>query len=448
MNLTRKYIIEGQLTNLSPLMIGTGKGDLVDMEVIRGYGRQPYIPATAMIGVLRHLYQEIFSDEAPYFFGKSYRGDEGEQSHCALDDARPVDVHNVNISVRDGIKIDPKTGIAADGAKYDYEVVDPGAIFFFRCELAVYDDCKEDAGQFVQNILGLLRQGIQIGAKTQSGLGQVQLQDSRVYVFEFPYEGEKWFEYLDDGTKNLTPSDIAPASLQGKQYDWIITADFSLQRSLLIGSYTVDPALPDKVQLRSGEHPVISGTSLKGALRSQAERILCTLNPSGYHGTLIRDLFGYVDPKTKSAQKSRLSVKEVKIDKAREKKQTRIRIDRFTGGVMNGALFEEQPIFHHEERMQIAITLSCPSNAEIGLSLLLLRDLWTGMIAIGGGKNIGRGLLQGHYAEIVDRHSGREDTWFIQKSADGQLQTVEAFRHRAQDFVDDLIAAAREERTQ
>ena len=37
---------------------------------------------------------------------------------------------------------------------------------------------------------------------------------------------------------------------------------------------------------------------------------------------------------------------------------------------------------------------------EAGLLLQLLKDLWTGDLAIGGEKNIGRGVLEGLYARI------------------------------------------------
>jgi hypothetical protein len=44
--------------------------------------------------------------------------------------------------------------------------------------------------------------------------------------------------------------------------------------------------------------------------------------------------------------------------------------------------------------------LRAPRDSEIGLLLLLLKDLWTGDLPLGGGVSVGRGRLKGVRAEI------------------------------------------------
>ena len=99
--------------------------------------------------------------------------------------------------------------------------------------------------------------------------------------------------------------------------------------------------------------------------------------------------------------------KETVIEKSTPLVQNRIAIDRFTGGTLHGALFDEQPIYGGDETV---VTLDLflrqvndpnQNNAEIGLLLLLIKDLWTSDLAIGGESSIGRGRLQGIKAEIT-----------------------------------------------
>ena len=134
---------------------------------------------------------------------------------------------------------------------------------------------------------------------------------------------------------------------------------------------------PDVVHLKSHRHdelkPVLSGTSLAGVLRHRADRIVNTLRSQS---TLVKELFGFVEGK--EAKSSRLVVHEKVIEKATDLVQTRIAIDRFTGGAYHGALFDEQPIFGGDEILvPMELELQNPKKYEIGLLLLLLKDLWT-----------------------------------------------------------------------
>ena len=59
-----------------------------------------------------------------------------------------------------------------------------------------------------------------------------------------------------------------------------------------------------------------------------------------------------------------------------------------------------------------------PKDYEIGLLLLLLKDLWTSDLAVGGTSSIGRGRLQGREATIKFDNK----TWtIIQNSSDESL---------------------------
>jgi len=78
---------------------------------------------------------------------------------------------------------------------------------------------------------------------------------------------------------------------------------------------------------------------------------------------------------------------------ARRARATRIRVDRFTQGVAAGALFEEEPLV--DAHTKLALEVRDPSDAEVGLLVLLLKDLLSGDVPLGGSVAVGRGGCSG-----------------------------------------------------
>ena len=185
---------------------------------------------------------------------------------------------------------------------------------------------------------------------------------------------------------------------------------FAIKSSLIIGSAPDTPDAPDKSHLQSNGAPVLSGTSLRGAVRSRAERIAATLG--GAKGIeLLKEVFGWVDPeegkKTSRSTplKSRISIDETIIKNVTPAVQSRIRIDRFTGGVAHGALFDSMPLWNSgDSEVSVKVRLSNFTPGEddwiAGLLLQVLKDLWSGDLPVGGEKSIGRGVLMGKSAEV------------------------------------------------
>jgi len=184
---------------------------------------------------------------------------------------------------------------------------------------------------------------------------------------------------------------------------------FGIAGSLLIRSSTEDPNAPDMVHLHSQRNgksqPIISGTSLAGALRGRALRIAKTLSDSPNATSLIDDLFGAeIDEKNKEQviKASRLWVEESVIENPQELVVSRVKIDRFTGGSFPTALFNEQPVFGLDETaVQLRLRVDDPTAVDKGLLLLLLKDLWTEDLPIGGEASVGRGRLRGKCATLV-----------------------------------------------
>ncbi|NES17616.1 MAG: hypothetical protein F6K41_01350, partial [Symploca sp. SIO3E6] len=203
---------------------------------------------------------------------------------------------------------------------------------------------------------------------------------------------------------------------------------------------------PDVVQLKSHRPEqskeavaVLSGTSLAGVLRHRAERIVNTLEKPT---TIIDEIFGpdFSTDKTKQAKASRLIVHEKVITKATDLVQNRIAIDRFTGGAYHGALFSEQPIFGGTQTIvPIELELRNPQEYEIGLLLLLLKDLWTQDLPVGGGSSIGRGRLQGLTATLTRQQPEQSVQKWVISQSNGKLEFVEGDKQKLENLVSSFV---------
>ena len=137
-----------------------------------------------------------------------------------------------------------------------------------------------------------------------------------------------------------------------------------------------------------------------------------------------------------------LIVDEREVENAKELVQNRIAIDRFTGGAYYGALFEEQALFGNEDtRVTLSLELRQPENYEIGLLLLLLKDLWTSDLPVGGQSSIGRGRLQGIKAVMSLYRPEKESQtfsmfWIKQNGEQLKIRNAKTL----EDFVNDLVS--------
>ncbi|KST66165.1 RAMP superfamily CRISPR-associated protein [Mastigocoleus testarum] len=246
---------------------------------------------------------------------------------------------------------------------------------------------------------------------------------------------------------------------QDKRHRITIIGVFSLASPLLIrsGQASSDRA-PDVVHLkskRSGSDdlkPILPGTSLAGVLRHRGERIINTLKQNinqnqnqdqNQNTNIINEIFGFSDENTKQAKASRLIVDEAEINNTTDLVQNRIAINRFTGGALYGALFDEQPIFGNDEtRLVIKLELRQPKDSEIGLLLLLLKDLWTSDLPVGGTSSIGRGRLQGKHATI----NFDNKTWEISQDSKNKSLTVDGGEDLAKlEELEKFVAALHQE---
>ncbi len=423
-----KIVLWGQIECLSPVHVGNGRDEHSDLDIIRDAEGKPIIPATSFVGILRHACEERFSEQFENFWGYA-KNQEGQQSALCCSDLTLVENSSPDIVTRDGIRIDNATGLVEKGGKFDFELLEVGSRFGFKLEFTFREQDETFVKQTARTIYELLAEGgIRLGAKTNNGLGHVRLveENTRVYKFDFT-EKKHVFNWLmqKDWRENAIAVDALTKPFKIEKKRFSITATLRLKNALIVRGYSQKPEMPDTAQLMSREKWVIPGSSLKGAIRARAERIANTILEEKKAQEIICELFGYVkgecrknnkpqqerannttdEPDLKDAKRGRVRVQEITLapNDFPAELQTRIRVDRFTGGVIEGGLFDSMPIFAPKEgkTMTLRLEIDDYKDHEAGLLLLVLKDLWSGDLAIGGEKNIGRGMFEGVRAEIA-----------------------------------------------
>ncbi|MFQ5633247.1 MAG: RAMP superfamily CRISPR-associated protein, partial [bacterium] len=401
-------VLQGKIKLLSPLLIGTGQGESADIDVIRDGTDIPFIPATSFIGMLKHTIQiDGHDSELKHFWGFS-EDDLSNQSAIRCSDLT-AEGAKPKVVIRDGIKIDNATGIVEDKAKYDYEVIERKSQFKLRLEI----DYSEDNETFRKRMLATIQSALigkecYVGAKTNNGLGRIKLIGWNYDDFDFTDKKNvvRWLCNEAGGNPELAET---PFDLKSTGDFFSIDATFDLPHSLISRTYPAagedtetEDIQPDTVHIKSAGEPVLTGASLKGAIRARAERIVNTI---GKPTSIIEDLFGAakVSSESKSQKKGRVKIDEVVLPRFISELQTRIQIDRFTGGTIEGALVDSKPVFtnFNDQVKNVKITIRKCKKHEAGLLLLVLKDLWTGDLAVGGEKSIGRGVFRGVNANIT-----------------------------------------------
>lgn len=442
-----KIIIKGKLHLKSPLVIGSGKNDYADIEVLKDVEGKPFIPATSVIGVLRHYFHENFpndlSEETHQFWGFSNKIKlNGEQTHNSAQSAfvcHDLYTPDATIMLRDGVKIDPQNQVAKKEAKYDYEIIDRGAVFNIHWEVTLRKQYNaETFKRTLATIIEPLKSGtISFGAKTNSGFGKCKLKDIQVSEFDFSKKEDvlKWLK--QDFSSSKSYLDSIPFSKEDNSF--CIEAKFAVKNSIIVRSYSEKINMPDAMSITSNGAFVLPGTSIKGAIRNRATRILKTLYDDADEAKdRIDNLFGIVvEDGDKKKIRSRVLIEERKIEKVNPELQNRIKIDRFTGGTVKTALFNSMPLWPEgikSESVTIVIKISKYEPWEAGLMLQVLKDLWCEDLPIGGEKNIGRGVLQGISASI--KWDGKE---IVIKSKDKQLEIDKSIAVELEKFASSLV---------
>lgn len=457
----KRIVVEGELVLDEPVHLGGGSEEdaSVDMRLlVDEVDGKPLLTGASIAGALRSYLrarelgyeqghdtgitvQQDLNSLATLLFGGRKGDDDGVQSPLVVEDA--LGNLATTRSVRDGVALDPATRTAEEGALYNFEVWDAGVVFPLRFELAICDagpaaNREDDLHCALLTIMAGLSDGeILIGAKKNRGYGKGRVHAWHVETYDFA-TADGLTRWIESGQN----APVHQQSIEELESDWNVTpvgdarhyfdidATFLLKDSLLIRAGDDRPG-PDMVHLMTRfvdgtRQPVIPGTSFAGTVKNRCVKIAAihTGNHAAQlHNRLMKSLFGDVEQgRSDEAMGSRVQIRQTLIPSesvVTDLVQHRICIDRFTGGVLPGALFNQQPIFASDDSfVTLDIRIINPLDAEIGLLLHALRDLWTTDLPVGGEASVGRGRLTGQKAALVHNKPGETTRWVLHTAAD------------------------------
>ena len=452
----RRLYARGTWKLKSVAHFGGAETGIADMCLLKDEEGKPFIPAASIAGAARSFLARQLLEWDKYshkdglvnepkvlkwLFGGA--GEKDTMSALFVADAECVS-EEINISIRDGVRVVHESGTAADGAKFDVEVVERGTEFKFGFECVIREDDREKKyDELFLALLHAFQQGdIRLGARTRRGYGRgkVKAWEIRDLQMENPEDvmawlaGNPWSRPKSDLEDKLV--DYTPAS--DRRCYFHIEADFKLRTSLLIRSSSVDSEAPDMVHLESVGKPVVPGTSFAGAFRHRATLIAKTIRWSDDD---VNKMFGYVKEKKSDntqqadAQASRVWIEEKLVKDVETRWQDRVAIDRFTGGSLQSALFNEKPVYplslkemdknQNRSNIRLQLTVQEPEKAEIGLLLLTLRDFSYGHAALGGEISNGRGTLCGMKAVLKYKEANSSDVKVWELSHNNKRMAIE-----------------------
>lgn len=303
-----RYEIHGMLTCESPVHVGGWDSSAAaDLTVARDGAGRPYLPGTSIAGAVRaHLASAGRFDPAQIraLFGYVGPGTrEGAPSWLRFDDAPLIDPR-VTPVIRDGAGIDRRSASAAQGFLYTREVLPAGTRFALRivADTPTAATDPPPAGgwpalirEAVDAIVkGLTRGDVPIGAGRGRGFGRVVLSEARLRESDLsdPAGLVAWLtgtvpeiEYppAPEGTvpsravaATVTSGEVTPPGGRLKiLISWRPVSPVLVRDSV---AGTIVDTLPLTATRADGTvRLLLPGSSIRGAIRAHAERIVRTL---------------------------------------------------------------------------------------------------------------------------------------------------------------------------
>ena len=429
----------------TPLAIGSGNKDIkTDSVVSKDINELPYIPATTLAGLIRHSLPEELQE---YWMGFQTKKD-GEGSRIILSEGKilsangnPIDGLNLvkdkitqlcrELPIRQHVRINQQ-GTAVKNGKFDEEIVPKGVRFCFEIELMA----EKDKPGIMGTILSIIQSdGFRIGSVSRSGFGKIKVVDIlrrdldlcvpdelTLYLGKSSSLAKEWKGYRPYTPSATKESDCILYTLKLRPVDFMFfgsgfgdeRSDMTFVREPVVTSWDRGEATVEELE----RVILIPASSVKGALAhrtayhyNRLEGVFADKKTAeeleqgtGKENKAVKTLFGSEgDRKGKNKQRGNILFSDV-IEKQKvplEKKVlNHVKIDRFTGGAVDGALFSEEVLYAPGKTFNLELMLRKTAVDEKDGKIVkafeaALIDLCKGYLPLGGGVNRGNGTFKG-----------------------------------------------------
>ena len=426
------YIARFILQTKTPLHCGGGSDPSLDQPVNRDSYGLWRIQGSSVAGILRSYIKDAEPELEDILFGHQNRNFSSLDQSASLvwcSDASLLDFDDdfafkkiasgkdigfgVGPFVRDHVNIDLEKGTAIDGGKYDEEIVPPGVKFAIELKLDGWnEELSTDKSDAFLKLCSAIKHGlITFGGKTVSGYGKVVCTYAEVKELNLKNKDDLE-TYL-----NLSDSPVF-ADNEGHSVELLKVDDFTSKDGSIYTGKLVLPLVSNGPILVGGTNtkdsevdmvclmtPIldekkkdyiykytIPGSSLRGVIRHRVFDILKALNKDNEQNDELNSIFGSVSGKNGSAGHIKCSDIYLDIDKAQHVQH--VAIDRFTGGAIDGALFDEAPVWESGLLLKTEIEFTALTALQTAVLMHALLDICTGDAPIGGGTNRGNGVVR------------------------------------------------------
>lgn len=437
-----RIIIEAK----SPLNIGSGnKGIKTDSLVLRDINGLPFIPGTTIAGLLRHS----LGKGKEYLMGTQNMGSpliitEAKMLNCdgqVLDGILTQEQLNSHfladfrqLPIRQHAKIGHR-GSTIKGGKFDEEIVLKGTRFCFEMEMLSEE--SDDAA--FKNLLNTLNSDtFRIGSGSRSGFGEIEVVDSQCLYKKIDLNDKEQQTWYLKKSSSLTESwhDAEILKLEKSPLSEWISYEIELKPTdlLLFGSglgnekadmtfvrETFVKWSGNRAEIADSERVLlIPVSSIKGALSHRvafhynrlSQKYVDTLSEGesiesyvGKNNVAVKALFGSEGDKgpvgkLQNKQRGNVLMSDI-IEEASLSPivLNHVSIDRFTGGAIDGALFNEEALYAkgHTYNLKLLVNKVAFTGNDLVKEAFedALKDLCTGMLPLGGGVNRGNGCFEG-----------------------------------------------------
>jgi len=407
-----KYIAHITIEADTPLKVGSAASDFVlDSPIQRDWNALPMILGTSIAGVLRKDFgeneNEIFGSEkgSKVIFSNALLVDENNNVHedlllnkssfLGLFDALPVREHTAIT----------EKGVAKNHSKFDEEVVYKGSRFKFSIEM------MNDEDAFNKLLSMLQSPSFRLGGGSTKGFGKfkvIQIANTKVT------NSNELMNY-SSSLNSLTSKDVSSEkekAYKHTSYSLTLKPDDFFMFGSGFGDDDADQIpVVEKVidyakKALSENHILIPGSSLKGAIAHRAAYHY-NLQNNFFIGNeeaklVIDKLFGNAKNSKKdiAGSKGKVLFSDVyKVDKNETKVFDHVAIDRFTGGGIDGALFQEKTTAQSDV-WEIEILLeNGVEEVYVNAFEATLNDICNGMLPLGGATTKGHGIFSGTWSK-------------------------------------------------
>ncbi|MBR0281319.1 MAG: hypothetical protein IJQ81_06970 [Oscillibacter sp.] len=401
-------------------------GNAADAETVF-MNAQPVLllQGSSLAGALRGWLEEN-GENADALFGSSAVGGQIRPGRLRVSDG--VFLPETETTLRPRLKLNPKTHAAENDKKFDMAHIQTGARFDFRLIWLGTEETQKGELATIERMLSALHNGeIRLGAQKSNGFGRVSLRyRKRVYILSKENDRREWLNQSPPDGVPITPEALTDS--RRVQFILRFRAD-SLLVKAGAEAFAEEDGKPSMVTVSIEEagYAVIPGSSVKGAVRARAEQIAVL---KGLPVGETESLFGRM---ARGGNDNGLAgvarFEDIRLSNEKRVRVKRIRINRFTGGVVTSGLFTEEPV---STSVPAELRVSLPANRERGCALLLyaLRDLAWNLYGLGSGRSIGRGTLDASELEIRLPGGGTALFRFrdgFRCEASGEVETVQGW---------------------